>query len=150
MLVSYTALFQVCFSAIFTTCQNVGQLHSHSSKFLLGCIYNLPKCWLATQPLFQVFFQLYLQPAKILVYYTATFLKFCLVAFSYLWDIVWHLPNLSAAPSPTHLPCQLHCNPDPHSTVSQPINPPPHCWPTGCLFRFGLLADPFPHHPTVG
>ena len=49
-----------------------------------------------------------LQPGEMLVSYTATLLRFCFVAFIYPWDIVWHLPNLSATPSLTHLPCWPH------------------------------------------
>ena len=150
-------LFWVFFMAVFTTCQDAAWLHSHSSEFFLGCIYNLLKCWLVTQPLLQVFpsciynlpkcclvtqplfwvfSPLYLQPAKMLFDYTATLLRFCLVAFSYPWDIVWHLPNLSAASSPTHLPCghTITLTPTPlladwlsiqTCPVSCPINPHP-------------------------
>ena len=166
------SLFQVFFPAVFATCWNVGQLHSHPAKFFLSCIYNLPKYWLVTQPLFWVFSPscnynlpkcclvtqplfwvsspLYLQPAKMLFDYTATLLSFCSVAFSYLWDIVWHLPNLLATPSPTHLPCWTHCNPDPHPTVSQlVVHSDLPCWPHHNPDHV-LLATPFTHHPTVG
>ena len=76
-----------------------------------------------------------LQPAEMLVSYTATLLNFCSVAFSYPWDNVWHLPNLSAAPSPTHLLCWLHHSSPMYHPVVHTITHP-----------FMLLATPLPMH----
>ena len=68
MLASYTATLLSFFSAAFTTCHNVGQLHSHSSEF---------------------FSRLHLQPAKMLVGYTATLLSFFPAVFTTCQNVGW-------------------------------------------------------------
>ena len=74
-------------TAHFTTCWNVGQLHSHSFKFFLGCIYNLPKCWLHSHS------------SEILLSCIQLPLRYCLAP--------------TQPVSCTILPCWPHHNPDP-------------------------------------
>ena len=80
--------------AVFTTCQNAAWLHSHSSEFFPAVFTT---CWNVGQlhSHSSKFSQLYLQSAKMLLGYTATLLSFFPTVFTACWNFVW-LPSYSS------------------------------------------------------